>query len=250
MRVVYFGFDLFADCFKELVNTDGVEVMALYTFNTDNKYEFNREVVGIAKSHGIPVYYEKITADALEKYFEDGCEFTLSAGYIHKIPILSRRDFKGVNIHPALLPVGRGAWPYPCTILKGLKEDGVTLHKIEEGFDTGDILLQSSYKVEDDETLDSLVVKSQTLAKKLVKEMLSDFNFYWDNAKPQGEGEYWREPTDLDRTITSNMTVSEAKVLVRAFGSYGVIYGEEVFGGKGDNFKLIPLKDGEIKLFY
>ena len=250
MRIVYFGFDLFADCFRAVVNTKGVEVMALYTFHTDNEFEFNREVVAIAKAHNIPVHYEKITKEALENYFDNGCDFTLSAGYIHKIPILDRPEFKGVNVHPALLPMGRGAWPYPCTILKGLKKDGVTLHKIEEGFDTGDILLQASYKVSSRETLDTLTKKSQKLGIRLVKKLLGGFDNLWNNANPQGKGEYWQEPTDSDRTITSEMSVSEAKLKVRAFGSFGVVFDGEIFKNKTKKYKKVPLKDGQIKLFY
>lgn len=250
MRIVYFGFDLFADCFRAVVNTKGVEVMALYTFPTDNEFEFNREVVEVAREHNIPVHYEKITPEALEEYFDNGCDFILSAGYIYKIPILNRPEFKGVNIHPALLPIGRGAWPYPCTILKGLKKDGVTLHKIEEGFDTGDILLQGSYRVRRKETLDTLTKKSQKLAVNLVKKLLASFSECWDNAEEQGDGEYWSEPTDKDRTITSEMSVSDAKHLVRAFGSFGVIFEGEVFKNKTKKYKKVPLKNGQIKLFY
>lgn len=250
MRIVYFGFDLFASCFEAVVNTKGVEVMALYTFPTDNVFEFNSEVVAIAKAHNIPVHYEKITREALKEYFDNGCDFTLSAGYIHKIPILDKSNFKGVNVHPALLPIGRGAWPYPCTILKGLKKDGVTLHKLEEGFDTGDILLQKSYKVSSRETLDTLTKKSQKLAVKLVKKMLTQFDSLWNNATPQRKGEYWAEPTDKDRTITRDMDVSEAKIKVRAFGSFGVIFEGEIFKNKTNKYKTVKLKNGQIKLFY
>ena len=41
------------------------------------------------------------------------------------------------GIHPTLLPEGRGRAPIPWAILKGLKETGVTLFKLDEGVDTG-----------------------------------------------------------------------------------------------------------------
>ena len=47
-----------------------------------------------------------------------------------------------VNIHPALPPKGRGAWPMPVTLLEGLRESGITIHKMTDGFDEGDILPQ------------------------------------------------------------------------------------------------------------
>lgn len=224
MKIVYFGFDLFYDCFKRVVEDPNVEVMALYTFPTDDKFEFNREVTALAKSHGIPVHLEKITPEALEDYFNHGCEFTLSAGYIHKIPVLKRADFKGVNIHPALLPVGRGAWPFPCTILRRLEESGVTIHKITDRFDEGDILLQRACEVAADETLDTLTLKCQTLAAEMMDDLVANFDALWNDATPQGEGEYWAEPTDADRTITPDMSDEEKDRILRAFGSFGVIY--------------------------
>lgn len=224
MKIVYFGFDLFYECFEQIVNNPDVEVMALYTFPTDDKFEFNRQVIALAEKKGIPVHLEKITKEALEKHFAEGCDFTLSAGYIHKIPILERENFKGVNVHPALLPVGRGAWPFPCTILKGLTTSGVTIHKITDRFDEGDILLQKSVAVSPDETLDTLTEKCQRLAADMMAPLIADFNTLWNSATPQGEGEYWPEPTDTDRTITDDMSESQKDLIKRAFGSFGVIY--------------------------
>ncbi len=224
MKIVYFGFDLFYDCFEKIVENPAVEVLALYTFPTDDRFEFNRQVISLARTHNIPVHLEKITAEALEEYFNNGCEFTLSAGYIHKIPVLQRADFKGVNIHPALLPVGRGAWPFPCTILRGLETSGVTIHKITDRFDEGDILLQRSCEVAKDETLDTLTAKCQTIAADMIDHLVENFNSLWNNAAPQGAGEYWPEPTDTDRTITPDMSEERKDLIRRAFGSFGVIY--------------------------
>ena len=44
-------------------------------------------------------------------------------------------------MHPTLLPVGREGQQYPA-ILKGLKQTGVTMFKLDEGVDTGDIIGQ------------------------------------------------------------------------------------------------------------
>ena len=250
MRIVYFGYDLFADCFEKIASMQGIEIMAVYTFKTDDIFEFNSRIRSIAQGKNIPVHTEKITASALEEYFDNGCDLTLSAGYIYKIPILKRSEFKGINIHPALLPIGRGAWPYPVTILKGLRRSGVTVHKITDRFDEGDILLQRGFSVDRNETLDTLTQKSQIVASELITECLCDFKNLWDNAKPQGAGEYWPEPEDSDRTITADMTVSRAERIVRAFGSYGVIYGGEEFKGDTQREVLVGLSDGTLKLKY
>lgn len=243
MKIVYFGFDLFADCFKTIADMENVEIMALYTFPTDNIFEFNKEVIKIAEEKGIPYFTEKITREKLEEYFNNGCYTTFSAGYIHKIPILDREDFKGINLHPALLPMGRGPWPYPQTILKGLEESGVTIHKITDRFDEGDILIQKEFPINADETLDTLTKKSQELGKELCIKVFSDFDNLWNRAKPQEIGEYWPEPTDKERTIRENMDIEEAQKIIRAFGSFGVVFKGEVY-----KYPKISIIDGKIEL--
>lgn len=80
-----------------------------------------------------------------------------------------------VNIHPSLLPEGRGAWPMPVTLLKGLRESGITIHKITEGFDEGDILLQKAVPVMPADTLQILTARLQTLLPDMMAELASDF---------------------------------------------------------------------------
>jgi methionyl-tRNA formyltransferase len=64
-----------------------------------------------------------------------------------------------LGIHPTLLPVGRGRASIPWAIIKGLKETGVTMFKLDEGMDTGPILGQVVIPVEDGETSTTLYEK-------------------------------------------------------------------------------------------
>ena len=61
-----------------------------------------------------------------------------------------------VNIHPSLLPDGRGPEPVFWTFRRGLTETGVTLHLMDEGFDAGPIVAQRRQAIPDDATLESL----------------------------------------------------------------------------------------------
>ena len=58
------------------------------------------------------------------------------------------------NLHASLLPAYRGAAPIHWAIINGEKTTGVTTFFIDEKIDTGEIILQSSINIEDDETLD------------------------------------------------------------------------------------------------
>lgn len=61
-----------------------------------------------------------------------------------------------INIHPSLLPRWRGAAPIQRTIFSGDTKTGVTIMQMEEGLDTGPILLQTEYIISPDETSQSL----------------------------------------------------------------------------------------------
>lgn len=75
-----------------------------------------------------------------------------------------------LNIHPAMLPRHRGLWPYFWVIADGEKETGVTIHWVDEKFDTGDLLLQEKITVDPADTLTTLQYKSSVVgADMLVK---------------------------------------------------------------------------------
>lgn len=221
MKVAFVGFDLFYDCLCALEES-GCEIIKIFTYKTDNEYEFNEKVLAFAKDRSIPVKDTKITVDDLAYLHDSGCELLISAGYIYKIPIC--RDFPMINVHPALLPLGRGPWPMPVTILRGLSESGITLHKLEESFDTGDILLQKKIDVCDDENLETLTEKLQKTAARAVREIVSKLDFYYNNSTPQGEGEYWAEPDDGEMTFYFDTEAEEIDRILRAFYGYGCYY--------------------------
>jgi methionyl-tRNA formyltransferase len=70
-------------------------------------------------------------------------EHGVSVLFGHIIPERVLHHFKGkiINLHPSLLPTGRGADPIPWSIIED-KPQGITIHIIDSGLDTGDILQQ------------------------------------------------------------------------------------------------------------
>lgn len=70
--------------------------------------------------------------------------------------IIDLAPLGGINFHPSLLPKYRGGNAMAWAIICGEKETGVTFHYIDEGVDTGDIILQESAPIEDSDTTISL----------------------------------------------------------------------------------------------
>jgi methionyl-tRNA formyltransferase len=73
--------------------------------------------------------------------------FGISALFGHIIPenVINRFDGNLINLHPSLLPIGRGADPVFWSMVEELPQ-GATIHRIDKGIDTGDIFVQAEIK--------------------------------------------------------------------------------------------------------
>lgn len=227
MKIVYCGFDLFKDCLNGLIE-DGHEILAIYSFPTDNKHDFHDYVAKTAEKHKIRFMIGPVRKDDLERFAEDGCDLILSAGYAYKIPACEKIPYR-LNIHPAPLPYGRGAWPIACAIREGVSEWAVTIHELSAEWDEGDIVAQRKLEVAKDEKLESLSVKCQMVAKAMLQDVMKDVEGFWKKRTAQGSGVYWRMPTLAERTIDWAWTVEEIDRHVRAFGKHGA---PALVGGK------------------
>ena len=105
MKVAYIGIDLLYPALAALRET-GAEILKIFTCETDNRTEFNTEICRDAETHGTPLQRTRIWEADLIALREAGCEMVLCGGYYYKIPIVE--GMKMINIHPALLPIGRG----------------------------------------------------------------------------------------------------------------------------------------------
>ncbi len=222
MKVAYVGIDILYPVLTSLYDT-GCEIIKIYTCKTDNITEFNTQTIEFAVSHNIPYQINRIGKDDLHELSYLGCKFVLFGGYYYRIPVID--ELKIVNTHPALLPLGRGAWPMPLTILKGLNESGVTMHKMVQALDEGDIILQEKIPVYSDDNLISLTKRQWSLIPDMVSRLVSDFDNLWNNAVPQkGHAEYWAMPEKKDFTVTNKMSFIDADLILRAFYTYECIF--------------------------
>lgn len=84
-------------------------------------------------------------------------------GKILPASLLTIPKIAALGVHPSLLPFYRGPAPINWALLKGDKETGATIFKMNEGLDTGDIILQKKIAISDNDN-------ARTLAEKLAKE--------------------------------------------------------------------------------
>ena len=165
-----------------------------------------------AVKYGIPVFQPQRVREAecieeLRKYEAD-VMVVVAFGQILPKEILEMTPYGCINVHASLLPKYRGAAPIQWAIIDGEEVTGVTTMQMNEGLDTGDMLLKTMIPIEAKETggslfdklaaagaklcvetLDGLVAKTivpevqgetPTAYAKQIKKELGDINWSWD----------------------------------------------------------------------
>jgi len=130
-----------------------------------------------ALRHNLPIYQpEKIkTNEELKaRLHEIAPDAIIVVGYGRIIPkwMLDLPRFGNINLHASLLPKYRGAAPIQWAIASGEKVTGVTTMRIDEGLDTGDILLQQELPINENDTSETLAPRLAAIGADLMIETL------------------------------------------------------------------------------
>lgn len=122
---------------------------------------------------------EEFDAKLAEILEENKVDLVILIGYMRILsePFVKRFRRRIINVHPALIPKFCGPSFFGASVheevLKaGEKETGMTIHYVDEGCDTGEIITQKTCPVEPDDTPDTLKDKVQTLEKKWYPEVI------------------------------------------------------------------------------
>lgn len=181
MRVVYMGTPDFAVGALESIIEAGHEVVLVVT-QPDKPKGRGKEmqmtpVKKCALAHDIPVFQPvKIKeAEAVDylRTFEADIFVVAAFGQILSSEILHMPKFGCVNIHASLLPMYRGAAPIQAVIVNKEKETGVTIMQMDEGLDTGDMLMKEVIPIAEDETGESLHDKLSELGAGMIVKALT-----------------------------------------------------------------------------
>ena len=182
MRVIFMGTpDFSIPVLKALIQAKEHEVTAVITQPDKARGRSGKltptPVKSCAEEHGIPVYTPTRVKDPefIEKLRTIPCDVivVIAFGQILPSQILSMPRFGCVNVHASLLPRWRGAAPMQWAIMAGDTETGVTTMQMDEGLDTGDMLLEKRVPIESDETGESLHDKLAPLGASLLIETLA-----------------------------------------------------------------------------
>ena len=195
MRIIFMGTPDFSVGTLEALVEAGYEVVLAVT-QPDNpkgrggKMQFT-PVKETAMKYDIPVFQPKKVREPecieeLRKYHAD-VMVVVAFGQILPKEILEMTPYGCINVHASLLPKYRGAAPIQWAVINGEEVSGVTTMQMDEGLDTGDMIMKTEIVLDKQETGGSLFDKlSDAGAKLCVKTLkaLEDKTAVWE---PQGE---------------------------------------------------------------
>ncbi len=226
MRIIFMGTPLLAaEALKELIASKH-EVIAVVT-QPDKasgrgrtvKYSPVKET---ALEAGIPVLQPERVRDeeALAELEALAPELIVVAAYSQLLPkrLLEMAPFGCINIHPSLLPKYRGAAPLRGAILNGDPVTGVTIMKMAEQLDSGDILLQEELVMDPKETVATLTPKATELGAKLLVKVADLLEEGKITATPQDEEQasYIRQQEKEDGRISFEDAAVKIERQIRA----------------------------------
>ena len=138
-------------------------------------------------------------------------------GQILSKEVLNLPKFGCLNIHASILPRWRGAAPIERAILSGDKETGISIMQMNEGLDTGDILLSRKQNIANSETAGSLTESLSILGADLIMETIELLPEL--NAKTQDhtKANYAKKILKNEARIDWNQSAENINQMIRAF---------------------------------
>ena len=125
-----------------------------YAIKRAKKYNIKTQYINYKEFNNREEYDKKIISLLKEK----DCDLVVLAGYMKILTPYFINAYKNkiMNIHPALLPSFPGLHVQKKAIDHGVKVSGCTVHFVDEGLDSGPIIIQQVVEVKDDDTEESL----------------------------------------------------------------------------------------------
>jgi phosphoribosylglycinamide formyltransferase-1 len=130
--------------------SDGIESAVLEPKDFEDRKTFDRAVVDLLRDRGIDV--------------------VVSAGYMRMLgpAVLEAYGSRWLNVHPSLLPAFPGTSGVADALAYGVRVTGVTVFFVDEGMDTGPVVMQEAIEVREDDDRDSLEARVHEVEHRLL----------------------------------------------------------------------------------
>jgi methionyl-tRNA formyltransferase len=175
----------------------------------------------VAQAHQLPLLQPASLKDASVQAelagVDAGCMVVAAYGLLLPSAVLAIPPRGCLNIHASLLPRWRGAAPIQRALLAGDRETGVSIMQMNEGLDTGDILLEKPLPIAPDDTAQSLHDKLAVLGGEAIVEALARLDTLAAQPQDEQQASYAAKLTKAEAQLD---WTQPAEVLERAVRAY------------------------------
>lgn len=220
-RIGYFADGPWAhEAFELLINDPTLEIMFIVP-RSDTKDQTLKNYAsefGIDYLHPVKINSEDFLAKA-ETY---SCDLFISMSFnqIFRKPVTHLPKFDTINCHAGKLPFYRGRNILNWALINDEDEFGITVHFVDEGIDTGDIILQRSFPITDDDDYSTLLEVAHkecaNILYEAVKQIQSGINQRIDQKNLHPVGFYCGRRGEGDEIIDWNQTSREIFNFIRS----------------------------------
>jgi len=252
LKIIFFGTPKFAAVILKSLLDNKFDMAAVFT-QPDKKVGRKQEVAyspvkDLAQKNKIEIFQPQSLHDneLVEEIKKIEPDLFIVAAYGKILPniILEIPKYGAVNVHGSLLPKYRGASPVQCAILAGEKETGITLMKMNEKMDEGDILLQEKIKIDEKDTTDVLMEKLAELGAKITVAFVP--NLIKSNIKSvrqeHGKATYCKPVKRDDGKIDWSNTAEEIYRKWRAYFPWPGIFSDLKIKNQSKRLKLLGIE--------
>ncbi|WP_280234095.1 methionyl-tRNA formyltransferase [Nocardia cyriacigeorgica] len=227
MRIVSFGFQTWGrKTLQALIDSEHEVVLAVTHPASEDSYKgiWSDSVEELAREHGIPVHLteraDAETIDLVKRAEPDvivvNSWYTWMPAELYEMP-----TYGTLNLHDSLLPKFTGFSPVLWALISGEREFGLTVHRMDEQLDTGDILVQHSLPIGPEATGTELVFAGMELIPGAVREALDALATGTAEWKPQNKAErtYFHKRSERDSRIDWQWPAADLERFVRALSA-------------------------------
>lgn len=224
MRIVSFGYQTWGQrTLQALIDSDHEVVLAVTHPASDDAYKgiWSDSVEDLAREHQIPVHLtERADPETIELVHRAEPDVIVVNSWYTWMPkeLYDFPRYGTLNLHDSLLPKFTGFSPVLWALISGAPETGLTVHRMDEQLDTGDILVQRRLPIGPDVTGTELVLAGMELIPGAINEALAALESGSPQWIPQDKSArtYFHKRSEIDGLIDWRNDAADTERLIRA----------------------------------
>jgi methionyl-tRNA formyltransferase len=251
MKVVFFGCTRFSESiFKELLMLKDVNILAIFSIPKEFSISYRKDKVlnanfadlsGYAQSLGIPLYLVdsepgKRISDYKNIITQLNPDVILVMGWYYMVPknIRELAKYGAWGIHASLLPKYAGGAPLVWAIIEGESSTGVTLFKLSDGVDDGDIISQVEFPIAQNDTIREVYENATIASIQVINDVFCrDFTQISFKVQDKSKIKVYPQRSPTDGEIDWSLPIEKIRNFIRAQtrpypGAWTLINGKKV----------------------